>query len=173
MSDELDDILSSLDDQETEIANNDSQTCEDNSLNDENVNQFILDKMGSLVDQGIDTIKTIQQGVVSGFEPSELLALSSLISSITKAAETVNKINLQNKKSKTAKELKKIEVEHKSKQLENGNNGNTNILIATRDEIFKQFIEENKQNQSIDAECIDDEEDADKSKTKKGSNNGK
>jgi hypothetical protein len=135
---ELDDIIKDLKtDKPIESTNNSVSTTP--TINDDNINQFIIDKMSTLVKNGMDTIESLQQTVITGFEPEELVALSTLIQSVIKAADTLNKINIESKKSKTAKELKLLDVETK-KELGKSRGGNTNILVATREEIISKFL---------------------------------
>ena len=60
--------------------------------------------------------------------------------------ETINKIHIQNKKAEAAKDVKKLEIEGKKEiqKLKNDGylnlpQGNTNVLIATREEIMAQL----------------------------------
>ena len=52
---------------------------------------------------------------------------------------------IQNKKAASSKEIKELDIEAK-KQLGSGSNktGNTNILIATREEVIERFLDKNK-----------------------------
>lgn len=120
-------------------------------INDDNVNDYLMKKIGKLIETGLETVEAIQNTINSGFEADELIAFSGLISSVTNAADTLNKINLQNKKSKTAKELKQMEVDAKLK-LPKGS-GNTNVLIATREEVIERFL--NKHKPDIEPSAID------------------
>ena len=138
MSDqELDDIINGL---KTDQSMSTLAETPSSNGNDDNINQFIIDKMTRLVENGMDTIESLQQTVVTGFEPEELSAFSSLIQSVIKAADTLNKINISNKKAKTDKELKILDVETK-KHLSMAKGGNTtNVLVATREEIIQKFL---------------------------------
>jgi hypothetical protein len=62
-----------------------------------------------------------------------------LINSATKALDQLNKINLQNKQEKSNKEIKKMEIEANSKLPKLPQQ--TNVLIATRDEIMSQLFD--------------------------------
>ena len=60
--------------------------------------------------------------------------------------ETINKIHIQNKKAEAAKDVKKLEIEGKKEiqKLKNDGylnlpQGNTNVLVATREEIIAQL----------------------------------
>jgi hypothetical protein len=118
------------------------------NITEENINNYILQKTGNLIDAGLGAVNDLKDFVVQGQNPDEIAALSELISSTTKAIEALNKINLQNKKAKTDKELKTLDIEGK-KAIANvlpGNNitNNTNVLVASREEIFKQLLNDIK-----------------------------
>jgi|TARA_R110002126_G_scaffold13626_2_gene58740 phenylalanyl-tRNA synthetase alpha subunit len=146
MSDDLEDILEELKNDESLTTLNEPQPVEKIDINDDNVNDYIMQKVARLVESGIDVVESIQQTVATGLETDELAAFSSLISSVTHAADVLNKINIQNKKAAATKEIKEMDIEAK-KQLSAGNNSNggtTNVLIATREEIMDSFLEKNK-----------------------------
>jgi len=152
MSDsDLDKILDELktDDSVASLADNEPEERLD--INDENINEYIMQNVGKLVQSGLEMVQSIQQTINSGFEADELNAFSGLLGAVTKAADTLNKINIQNKRAKTAKELKQLDL---GKQRELGNGSVTNnVLIATREEIMEQFLKNNKK--SIEAEIIE------------------
>ena len=118
------------------------------NINEDNINDYILQKTGSLIDAGLGAVRDLKDFIVQGQNPDEIAALSELISSTTKAIEALNKINLQNKKAKTDKELKAIDIEGKKAIAGSlpGNNitNNTVNLVASREEIFKQLLNEIK-----------------------------
>jgi hypothetical protein len=113
-------------------------------ITEDNINDYILQKTGTLIDTGLGAVSDLKDFVVQGQNPDEIAALSELISSTTKAIEALNKINLQNKKAKTDKELKAIDIEGKKAiagSLPGANiTNNTNVLVASREEIFKQLL---------------------------------
>jgi hypothetical protein len=127
------------------------------NINEENINDYILQKTGNLIDAGLGAVNDLKDFVVQGQNPDEIAALSELISSTTKAIEALNRINLQNKKAKTDKELKTMDIEGKKAIAGSlpGNNitNNTVNLVASREEIFKQLLN-NVQEESI-VEVID------------------
>jgi hypothetical protein len=114
------------------------------NVTEDNINDYILQKTGNLIDAGLGAVSDLKDFVVQGQNPDEIAALSELISSTTKAIEALNRINLQNKKAKTDKELKAIDIEGKRAIACSlpGNNitNNTVNLVASREEIFKQLL---------------------------------
>lgn len=159
--DELDQILEELQNDDSITSLNESPSAERLDINDENVNDYVMQKVGRLVESGIETVEAIQQTIASGFSADELSAFSGLLTSITHAADTLNKINLQNKKAAASKEIKEMDIKAK-KELPaaggNGKVGDTNILIATREEIIEQFLDKNQK--VIEAD-VEEEEDLD------------
>jgi 50S ribosomal subunit-associated GTPase HflX len=111
-------------------------------VTDDNINSYVMKKISKLIDDGMVTIESIQQDIISSstYESEQLEAFSNLFKSVVKAADTLNKINLQNKKDKSLKELKQMDIQMKKEFPDSG--GNTNILIATREEIIKTFLKD-------------------------------
>jgi len=161
--DTLLDELSSFQFTPPSTTNNNSKTV--TNLQEENVNSYILKKTSTLIDTGLDAIADLKDFIVQGQNPDEIAALSELISSTTKAIEALNRINLLNKKAKTDKELKELEIKGK-KEIANllpGNSvvNNTNVLVASREEIFKKLIDSTEDNtlEIVDSIVIEEKED--------------
>lgn len=136
------------------------------AVTEDNINDYILQKTGNLIDAGLGAVSDLKDFVVQGQNPDEIAALSELISSTTKAIEALNRINLQNKKAKTDKELKTMDIEGKKAIASSlpGNNitNNTVNLVASREEIFKQLlnnIEEEPVVEVVESIVIEEKED--------------
>lgn len=128
---------------------------EDEEVNDENVNEYILKKCGKLVSGGVDAVDALKDLILTSGEPTEIAAYSDLYRAVVGALDTLTKVNIQNKKTKAAKELKQMDIESK-KELPAGAGSTTNVLIATREDIIKNFIEKGKDVIDADVEDIDD-----------------
>jgi hypothetical protein len=136
------------------------------TITEDNINDYILQKTGALIDTGLGAVNDLKDFIVQGQNPDEIAALSELISSTTKAIEALNRINLQNKKAKTDKELKAIDIEGKKAVagMLPGNNvtNNTVNLVASREEIFKQLLnnlEEEPAVEVIESTIVEEKED--------------
>jgi hypothetical protein len=136
------------------------------NVTEDNINDYILQKTGNLIDAGLGAVSDLKDFVVQGQNPDEIAALSELISSTTKAIEALNRINLQNKKAKTDKELKTMDIEGKKAIASSlpGNNitNNTVNLVASREEIFKQLlnnVQEEEAIEVVDSIVIEEKED--------------
>ena len=135
------------------------------NVTEDNINDYILQKTGNLIDAGLGAVSDLKDFVVQGQNPDEIAALSELISSTTKAIEALNRINLQNKKAKTDKELKTMDIEGKKAIASSlpGNNitNNTVNLVASREEIFKQLLSDVKDEpiEVVESIVIEEKED--------------
>ena len=135
------------------------------TVTEDNINDYILQKTGNLIDAGLGAVSDLKDFVVQGQNPDEIAALSELISSTTKAIEALNRINLQNKKAKTDKELKTMDIEGKKAiagSLPGANiTNNTVNLVASREEIFKQLLSDVKDEpiEIVDSIVIEEKED--------------
>lgn len=113
---------------------------------DAELQEFILKNSAQLATLTVKSVEELQKVTVATGDPEQMASLASLIAAGAGAIETINKIHLQNKKAEAAKEVKKLELEGK-KELQKLKNdgylnlpqGNTNILLATREEIMAQL----------------------------------
>jgi hypothetical protein len=135
-------------------------------VNDENINDYILKKTASLIDTGLGAVEDLKDFVIQGQNPDEIAALSELISSTTKAIEALNRINLQNKKAKTDKELKVMDLQNRKEvagMLPGNTTVNNNLIVASREEIFKQLLDNAKDEtpviEIIDTPLLEEKED--------------
>ena len=123
------------------------------NITDENVGDYVYKKSAELVESTLGAVQSLKDNVLTGSDPREIAALSQLINSATKALDQLNKINLQHKQDNTNKELKKMEIEANSKLPKLPQQ--TNVLIATRDEILSQLFDKSPTKKAIKDEVID------------------
>ena len=113
-------------------------------LADEDVNQFILNKSKELIETGVSAVQDLMPYVQQGQNPDEIDALANLMSATTKAIEALNKTNLIDRKADRDEKIKKMEIEARKELAQaQGNktiNHNTNVLIASREEIMKKLL---------------------------------
>jgi hypothetical protein len=118
-------------------------------LTEDKVTDFVVKSAGALVNAGLESVNDLRELVVQGQNPDEIAALASLISSTAGAIEALNKLILLKKKNEASKELKQMEIEGK-KQIASitgpttGNTitNNTQVLVASREDIIKQMLQE-------------------------------
>lgn len=113
-------------------------------LEDKDINEYVLSKSKALIDAGVDAVQDLKDIVVSAQNPDEIESLASLLNATTKAIEVLNKVNLIDRKANKDRELKIMEIEARKElaQFKPGSltTNNTNVLIATREEIMKNLI---------------------------------
>ena len=144
MSDNLDTLLNEL--SSFEMPTN-KQVVPSNTMEvtDDNINEYIVNRTSSLIDTGINAIEDIKDYIIQGQNPDEIAALSELINATTKSIEALNRINLLNKKGKIDKELKEMDLKGKKEvagMLPGNNVVNNNLIVASREEIFRQLLNE-------------------------------
>ena len=112
----------------------------------EEMETFVLKHSADLVENSVKSIMELQKLTVATGDPEMMAGLASLIAASTGAIETVNKLHMLNKKAEINREMKKIELEGKKELQQLKNEGNsmlpgsqTNILIATREEIIAEL----------------------------------
>ena len=125
-------------------------------INEESINQYILDNAAKLISAGLDSVQALKDTISLSFEAKEVEAYAVLIKSVADSMDIVNKINITNKKIKTAKELKNMDIEARRQLGPNITTNNTNVLVATRDEIIKGLMQAalKPASQSVEAQPV-------------------
>lgn len=149
MSNALDTLLDELSSYNFTPANN-APATPDPDLTEDKVAEFVVKSAGALVNAGLGSVNDLRDLVVQGQNPDEIAALASLISSTAGAIEALNKLTLLQKKNDASKELKQMEIQGKKDiaglhannpaMIGNTITNNTNVLVASREEIMKQFL---------------------------------
>ena len=110
-------------------------------INEESVNQYILDNAARLIETGLDSVEAMRDVISQSYEAKDIEAYALLIKAVTDSMDTANKINLTNKKIRSAKELKTMDIEARRQLGPNQITNNTNVLVATRNEIIKGLMD--------------------------------
>lgn len=126
---------------------------QDFSLDKADLEQFILNNTGRLINDSMNTIDNIKQYIISAPEPEDVHSLAELYKASTGAIETLNKILLQQQKSETQVAIKTMDIQSKQALAENKDKDK---LTFTRDEIFDKLIQSGD---VIEAEVADADED--------------
>ena len=149
--DQIDSFIAGLSPEDKEVVSKDtSKVTTSIAVNTpkttEEMQTFVIQHSAELVENSVKSIMELQKLTVATGDPEMMAGLASLIAASTGAIETVNKIHLQAKKAQANKEMKLLELEGK-KEIQRLKNdgylnlpaGNTNILVATREEIIAQL----------------------------------
>lgn len=135
MTDELDDLLKELKEEKQKVPYTPPPPPPLPELEDDDVNKYVLQNAAKLVQLGLMSVESLKDVVSQSYDAEEIESFASLIRSVNDSLNTVNKINIQNKKIKAAKEIKQMELQKVLPPTHQ-----TNVLIATRDEIIKGLI---------------------------------
>lgn len=109
-------------------------------VTDDNLQEYVYNSATSLIDSSLFTLDKIKQGVSSVMDPRELTALADLIKATTSSIDVLNKVAMEHKKMENAKEMKKMDIEAKKEIGMNKVNHQTNILVASREEVLEQLV---------------------------------
>lgn len=153
MSEELNEMVGDLLDQlkdatkKAEIAKK-----ETNPLTKENMEKFVVEKAGRLVEESLDVVSNVKDYISSAPESKDVGSLAELIAATATAIETLNKIIVTDKKNETVIKAKEMDIASR-KELKEADN--TTKLLATREQVFKMLIDSaNQSAKIIDAEII-------------------
>lgn len=119
-------------------------------LKKEDLEQFVLNNTGRLIQDSMDTIDNIKQYIVAAPEPEDVHSLAELYKASTGAIEALNKILLQQQKSETQLTVKTMDIQAKQALAEKKDDQQT----FTREEIFQQLLDSA---QVVEAEVTDSE----------------
>jgi len=161
MSDNLDTLLNELSSFELPVSTPKPEVPA-MEVNDENINDYILKRTTQLIDTSITAVDDIKDYIIQGQNPDEIAALSELINAATKSIEALNRINLLNKKGKIDKELKEMDLKNRKEvagMLPGNNVVNNNLIVASREEIFKQLLNEPEPIEILDSVVIEEKGD--------------
>jgi hypothetical protein len=154
MSEELNemvgDLLSQLND-----ANKKAEVVakESNPLTKENMEKFVIEKAGKLVEESIDVVTNVKEYISSAPESKDVGSLADLIAATATAIETLNKIIVTDKRNDTTIKAKEMDIASRKELKETDN---TTKLLATREQVFKMLLDSTNQSAKIiDAEIID------------------
>jgi hypothetical protein len=150
MSDELNemvgDLLNQLNDAQSKAK---EMEKEKNPLKKEELEKFVIEKGGTLVEDTLEMVKNVRDYILSAPEAKDVDAFASLISAAANAIETLNKIAINDKKTDTIIQVKKMDIDARKEM--NQENNETKML-ATREQIFKLLADGAK---TIDAEVVE------------------
>ncbi len=150
MNEEINDMVGDLIDQ-LQTTNREARQVkkESNPIKKENLEEYVIQKSGSLVEGTLDMIETVKDYIVSAPESKDVSSLAELINAATNAVETLNKIVLSTKKSDTALQIKEMDITSKRELQEVDSEVR---LKLTREEVFKTLLSDSK---PIEAEIIE------------------
>ena len=147
----LDDLLGQLKDN-TAFNNQALKSNKNYKLPKDQLEEFILNTSGRLVQDSLDMIEVVKERVAGAAEPDDVASLSELFKASTHTVEALNKILIQDKRTMTTIAVKQMDIE--SKQAIADTHAKNANVIASREEIINKLFDKKD---AIDAD-IDDHE---------------
>ena len=134
-NEQIDDLLSQL--KENTVIN--KQLCDnkDFKLSKDDLEQFILNTSGRLIQDSLDMVDVVKERVSSAAEPDDVASLSEPFKASTSTIEALNKILIQDKKASTTMAVKRMDIEAKKEISQQEIHGK---LMASREEVLSKLI---------------------------------
>jgi len=109
-------------------------------LTQDNLDEFILKNSQDLIQNSLIAIQDLKDVVGKTFDGKLITSFAEMVKAATGAIDTLNSIQLEKNKQKAAKALKEMDIESR-KTLKTGPSKvvNNNVLVATREEVFKML----------------------------------
>jgi hypothetical protein len=147
MSEELNEMVGDLLEQLND-ANKKAEVAkkESNPLKKEDMERFVVEKAGKLVEESLDVVSNVKDYISSAPESKDVGSLADLIAATSAAIETLNKIIVTDKRNETVIKAKEMDIATKKELKEADNN---NKLLATREQVFKMLIDTANTNAKI------------------------
>jgi DNA-binding protein len=140
MSDEddiLDDLLGQLKDNNA-FNNQALKSNKQFKLPKEQLEEFILNTSGRLVQDSLDMIEIVKERVAGAAEPDDVASLSELFKASTNTVEALNKILIQDKRTLTTLTAKQMDIDSRQQIAEKA--ADTAKIIASREEIVNKLF---------------------------------
>ena len=109
---------------------------ESNPLKKEDIEKFVIERAGTLVDESLEMVKMVKDYITSAPETDSVEALAGLVTATSSALETLNKIIVADKKSETIFKAKELDARYKRELIEDITKSK---VLATREEMLKQL----------------------------------
>ena len=122
---------------------NKEYNTEKDALKKENLEKFLLEKTGLLVEEGLDVIRELKGVFVNNPDAEEIDALSNAFKAVGSALSVLKDIQVSNSKIESNKEIKIMEIQAKKELSEQKNKteDNEEKVYLTRDDLFKRLLE--------------------------------
>ena len=114
---------------------------EEFNLSKENLEEFILNNAGKLIQQSEEMESDVKQYVETAPEHRDVTSLAELIKASSSAIESLSKVLVQDKKGVTQKEVKQLDIQGKKELLQGEV---TAKIMLSRDEVIKELFENAK-----------------------------
>ena len=107
-------------------------------LKPEDLEQFILNRTGKLINDSMDMVHTVKQYVECAPDAEGVGSLAELLKATTASIDTLSKILVQDKRGDTSTKLKQLDIAAKQHLM---NSEHENKITLTRQEVLKQLVQ--------------------------------
>jgi hypothetical protein len=139
LEEEVDDLI-----QQLKKSNKDVKKIHDReefSLKKEDLEQFILDRAGKLINDSIEMVGNVKQYVDAAPNAEDVESLASLLKATTSSIDSLSKILIQDKRAEASLTVKKLDIDSKKDLLETDHQ---NKLELTREEVLDKLMNDAK-----------------------------
>lgn len=120
-----------------QIIKNPEKAQEEFKLSKDNLEEFILNNAGKLIQQSVEMVSDVKQYVETAPEHRDVTSLAELIKASSSAIESLSKVLVQDKKGHTQKEVKQLDIQGKKELLQGEV---TAKIMLSRDEVIKELF---------------------------------
>jgi len=114
---------------------------EEDCLKKDNLEKFLLEKTGFLVNEGLHTIRELKDVFVSNPNAEEIEALSQAFKAVSSALSVLKDIQVTSMKVDSNKQLKEMDIQAKKELKDRDATEDKDRIYLTRDEVFKKLLE--------------------------------
>jgi hypothetical protein len=140
MSDELNEMVGDLLNQlQTAQKKAKDVEKEKDPLKKENLEKFVIENAGRLVEESLGMIKNVKDYIISAPEHKDVTALADLVAATSSAIETLNKIIVTDKRNEAIIKVKEMDIKNRQEKYE-GEIQPKKLL--SREEVFKMLIDD-------------------------------
>lgn len=132
----MDDLINQLRENRNEVKT--ARKSDEFKLKPEDLEQFILNSTGKLVQDSMDMVSTVKQYVECAPDSEGVSSLAELLKATTSSIDTLSKLLIQDKRAEASTKLKKIDIAAKAQLMDQEH---SNKLALTRKEVLDQLIQ--------------------------------
>jgi len=132
----VDDLISQLRDNNKIVKQ--AAESEQFELRPEDLEQFILNRTGKLINDSMDMVHTVKQYVECAPDAEGVGSLAELLKATTSSIDTLSRILVQDKRGENSTKLKQLDIAAKKHLMDSEHE---NKITLTRQEVLEQLIQ--------------------------------
>jgi len=126
---------------------------EQNTLKKEDIEKFVIERSGELIQESMDLIRTIKDNIISSPNHCDVEALAGLITAASGAIETLNRQIIVDKKAEVIYKSKELDAKNRKASLIDETHAK---LLLTREQMVKELATQalKKTDEAIEIEAV-------------------